>query len=637
MFRNKKVFISGAAGVIGNEMVDLLLEQGAQLFVGDLKPCPERWFNKLFYKQGDLNDLTFEEINHFQPEYFIHLAATFERSAETYEFWSENFRHNVQLSNHLMTLIKEVKSIKSVVYASSYLIYDPHLYNFNTAQDQPYSLKETDPIYPRNLTGMAKLAHEIELRFIDLFKSEQFTISTPRIYRGYGQNSRDIISRWVRALINNEEINVYRPEGIFDYLYAKDSAEGLLYIAKNKVKGIVNLGTGKARKVEEVIEILKQHFPNLKANYIESDIPFEASQADITLLKKHTGWAPKYTIEKGIEEIIAFEKARVEKPKITYGNVLISSASKKIGLIKAVKDAAKQISDDIKVIAGDLNPNALSQYFADEFYVLPKTIEENKKELLHWLKTKHISAIIPSRDGELLFWSNWKEELSTHGISVMVSDAQSVENCLDKFAFSSFCSSIQIPAIPSYLTSEKVNTELMVVKERFGAGALSMALKVTLEQANVHAKTLENPIFQPYTNGKEISVDAYVTKSGQVKGLITRYRKVIENGESVVTETFYSEALSKELKSYIEKLKLYGHIILQLFIDDANHQLHLIECNTRFGGASTLSVKAGLNSLYWFIQEAHGVSVENFPFQALNQKLTQIRYPQDLILYGDHI
>jgi len=134
MFNQKRIFISGAAGVIGTEMVDILLDQGAILFVGDLKPCPERWFNKLEYFHGDLNYICFEELNSFKPEYFIHLAATFERSSESYDFWQENFRHNIQLSNHLMTLVKDLKSVKSVVYASSYLIYDPHLYNFNKSQ-----------------------------------------------------------------------------------------------------------------------------------------------------------------------------------------------------------------------------------------------------------------------------------------------------------------------------------------------------------------------------------------------------------------------------------------------------------------------------------------------------------------------
>jgi carbamoyl-phosphate synthase large subunit len=37
------------------------------------------------------------------------------------------------------------------------------------------SLKESDPVLPRNLTGMAKFAHEIELRFIDAFCSDRFT------------------------------------------------------------------------------------------------------------------------------------------------------------------------------------------------------------------------------------------------------------------------------------------------------------------------------------------------------------------------------------------------------------------------------------------------------------------------------
>lgn len=328
---------------------------------------------------------------------------------------------------------------------------------------------------------------------------------------------------------------------------------------------------------------------------------------------------------------------RLGKSQIKYGNVLISSASKKISLVKAVKEAAKQISENIKVIAADLNAKALSQYFADDFYSMPKTIEENKTEILDWLKTNNIRAIIPSRDGELLFWANWKKELFANGISVMVSDAKAVEICLDKFAFSGYCFSYGIPAIDSYLAADEVSSELLVVKERYGAGALSIALNVNHEEAKAHAKTLDNAIFQPFLRGKEISVDAYVTESGQVKGLITRYRKIIENGESVVTETFYSEALSNELKIHIEKIKLYGHIILQLFIDDLTNQLYIIECNSRFGGASTISLKAGLNSLYWFLQEAHGVSVENYTFQPLNQKVTQIRYPQDLIIYGDHI
>ncbi len=55
-----------------------------------------------------------------------------------------------------------------------------------------------------------------------------------RIFRSYGKNSRDIISRWIRALLNNSELTVYRKEGLFDYIYAEEVAEGLIKLAESK-------------------------------------------------------------------------------------------------------------------------------------------------------------------------------------------------------------------------------------------------------------------------------------------------------------------------------------------------------------------------------------------------------------------
>lgn len=632
MFKQKRIFISGAAGVIGTEMVDILLSQGAILFVGDLKPCPEKWFNKLEYFHGDLNNICFEELNSFKPEFFIHLAATFERSSESYDYWQENFRHNIQLSNHLMTLIKDLKSVKSVVYASSYLIYDPHLYNFYQSQEIPYSLKETDPIYPRNLTGMAKLAHEIELRFLDIFKKDQFSISIPRIYRGYGRNSRDIISRWVRSILNDEEIKVYRPEGIFDYIYAKDTALGILKIAEAKVEGIINLGTGSARKVSDVVNVLVSRFPSAKVKNIESDIPYEASQADISELIKKINWRPAYSIENGIDEIIKFEKSRINKPNVSFGNILVTSASKKIGLLKAIKKASNKISINIKLYSGDTNPRALCKFFTDDFYLMPQTTESNKSEILNWCKGNNITAIVPTRDGELLFWANWKLELLNNGIRVMVPDAHLVETCLDKLLFSSLCRKLNLPAINSDLTIENCDSNFFVVKERYGAGSKSIAINVNKETALKHSARLENPLFQPFVLGSEISVDSYITESGMVKGIVTRFRSVVDNGESVITVTFFNESLNNQLLDIIKKLNLYGHIILQIILD-AKNNIYIIECNSRFGGASTLSIEAGLDSFYWFLHEANGINIDKLPFQLKKQKITQIRFPQDLILY----
>ena len=312
-YNGKRVFVSGASGVIGREMIPILVQNGAIVMACDLQPMPKEYPAEVSFRRGDLNFITQQELDNFNPEIFIHLAATFERSQETYEHWEENFLHNIRLSNHLMTLMRNVKGLKRVVFPSSYLIYEKSLYSFDSEPPKQVSLKETDPISPRNLTGMAKLAHELELDFLRHFKNDKFTSVSVRIFRGYGKNSRDVISRWIRDLMQGKKIFVYRPEGVFDYIYARDSAKGLLKLGLSGYEGVINLGTGRSRRVAELIEILRKHFPNMISEEVTSDIPFEASQADLTELRKAINWVPEEDLETTIPDIIAFEKSREEE------------------------------------------------------------------------------------------------------------------------------------------------------------------------------------------------------------------------------------------------------------------------------------------------------------------------------------
>lgn len=85
-------------------------------------------------------------------------------------------------------------------------------------------------------------------------------------------------------------ISIYRPQGIFDYVYAADAAEGLIRLAEHEqTTGIINLGTGKARRVQEVVDVLRKHFPEMVAQEIDSNIPYEASEADMSLYQAQIG------------------------------------------------------------------------------------------------------------------------------------------------------------------------------------------------------------------------------------------------------------------------------------------------------------------------------------------------------------
>lgn len=307
-WKKKRVFVSGGAGVIGTALVRNLLERDAKILIGDLKPMPTAMQGLVYYRQGDLIDMSVSEVKEFSPEVFFHLAATFERSEESEDFWHENFHHNVSLSHHLMTILKDLPSLKQVIFASSYLVYDPTCYLFDRPQTKGMALDETSPILPRNLCGMAKLNHEHELSFIKKIKPYLQTIST-RIFRSYGKNSRDIISRWIRAALKNETLTVYKPEGIFDYVYADDVATAILLLADTSFDGVVNVGTGKGRQVSEVLEILKKHFMHLSIRSEEIEIPYEASQAKMDKFFRLTGWKNFRTLEETIPELISFENS----------------------------------------------------------------------------------------------------------------------------------------------------------------------------------------------------------------------------------------------------------------------------------------------------------------------------------------
>ena len=632
--KNKKIFISGGNGVIGNYLVKKLHNAGSIIFVGDLKPRPFCWPKDIIYRQGDLNFITRQEIEQFAPEYFFHLAATFERSVENYEFWDKNRWHNLHLSSFLMGLLKDSRSLRHVIFASSYLIYDPKLYKFQNPPKMPYYLKESDPIFPRNLTGAAKLNHEMELQFLNKFRNKQFTTISARIFRSYGIDSRDVISRWIRDLLADKELIVYRKEGIFDYVYAEDVAEGLIRLALLSKSGIFNLGSGSGRKIEKVLEVLKSHFPAMKYREQDEDIAWEASQADVTKLHKMTGWKPVFQIEDSIPIIIEHEKkkllAEVLHPDF---NVMITSAARKIPMIQGIRYAMNKLNPSMRLVAADSDPYCIGRYFTDDFWEMPSIDQLKRQHVIEYCKANKIRLIIPSRDGELVFWSKFRAELENAGINVMICSPEVTSLAIDKLEFYRVLKAEGFPVIQTSTVLGDIQREnYIVVKDRFGAGSIDILINATKDIALERAAQMDNPVFQPFIEGLEYSVDAYVDKNGAVKGLMCRVRELVVAGESQVTRTVNDPLLENLIKGILKKWHFYGHVIVQV-LKDGKGRYHIIEMNCRFGGASTLSVASGLDSFYWLLLETCGQDLRDYPFIPVYNKL-QIRYPKDLIKDG---
>lgn len=308
--------------------------------------------------------------------------------------------------------------------------------------------------------------------------------------------------------------------------------------------------------------------------------------------------------------------------------VMLTSAGAKVPLLRALEHAVKTLSPTGQVIAADLSDHVVCRYLANEFWAMPATEDAQLDNILRGCQRRNITHILPSRDGELLFWAKHQAFFRQHGVDILVAPTDAITQCLDKLTFAQLTTDFDGLIIPASRRADDLSAKRLVVKERFGAGSQSLGLDLDHSQAQQHAQLLSHPIFQPFVKGQEISIDAWLSRDHQLKGHICRYREKVVHGESQISSTVTLPQFDSVIRALLERLRLSGPVVLQAIIDN-DGGLNVIECNSRFGGASTLGIRAGVDSLYWSLAESLGHDLTTLPFTPASQPIRQVRHASD--------
>ena len=322
---------------------------------------------------------------------------------------------------------------------------------------------------------------------------------------------------------------------------------------------------------------------------------------------------------------------RVRRRQTKLPGILISSAAGKVPLIRGMQSAAERLTSSYLVWAGDTDAHAPARFEADAFWHMPPLSDDGLENLINECQSRSIALILPTRDGELDFWARHRESFLQSGIHVIVSTAPAIARCRDKLAFARFGAEAALPIIPAGTSPDLFGSVPLVVKDRFGAGSRGIGLQLSSDAAREHARHLSDPVFQPFVSGPEISIDGWVNQHGHVTGVVLRRRDRIVTGESQVTTTFRNAKLEAQAVRVLEALDLRGPVVLQAIVVD--DEVNVIECNPRFGGASTASIAVGLDTLYWSLTEALGL-VTDPVFQRSSNDVRQVRVPVDRWIYG---
>lgn len=287
-------------------------------------------------------------------------------------------------------------------------------------------------------------------------------------------------------------------------------------------------------------------------------------------------------------------------------NILITSAGKRVALVKAFKETLHRFFPKAKVYTTDMNPKmAPAGYVADGCIPVPRVTSEDYIDILKDICIdNNIGLVVPTIDTELAILAANKDIFEQTGSHLCVSDYDFIMMCRDKRNTGAFFESkgIRVPA-----PIDKHNPRFPMFAKPYD-GSLSSNLHCIKCAEELTPEILEDPklIFMEYidkTTYQEYTVDMYFGRDHHLKMAVPRERIEIRAGEINKGRTVkeFLEPYIHQHLSYIEGCE--GCICGQFFFNKENNDVVGIEINPRFGGGYPQSYAAGANYPEYLIRE----------------------------------
>ena len=310
-------------------------------------------------------------------------------------------------------------------------------------------------------------------------------------------------------------------------------------------------------------------------------------------------------------------------------NILISCAGgpAAIGAIKSLN----QINFKGNIVTIDCDPLAVGKYLSDVNYVVPLSTSKNYwDEVFNIIIKEKITIILPTGDSDIKHFSKHKEQLNKLGVTVFMSDYDSIIKCQDKKLFFDFCNS-KFP-LPFTSSNYKDLKFPMFAKPEYGSGSRGVKvcnkisdIKSLDKEESVHRSS--NYLFQEYLPGQEYTVDVLCDLDSNPVIVIPRKRLQIKAGISSKGQVIKHTQIERLCKGLCVYLGLKGPVCIQLK-EDSKGNPKFIEVNPRLGGGTYFSTLAGVNFLELILKIKNKKPFTRPTFK----EITVLRYYNEIVL-----
>src|SRR3954447_1202072 len=310
----RRIALIGGAGFIGHNMALEMKSRGADVHVIDglevnnlvhiaaLRDTPNRslYLGVLLerlerldaagvplHRQDarDYHGLTLK-LNKIQPDTVVHLAAVAHANRSNKDPYS-TFDHSLRTLENALDWSRGV-DLERFVFFSSSMVYG----NFRSPE-----VSEDHPLDPIGIYGALKLAGErLVIAYQQVFGLDYTNIRPSALY-GPGCVSRRVSQIFIENALVGDKLRV---DGLgderIDFSWIDDVVDGVVRAiahpgSRNQA---LNITTGAARQLRELIEIVQDHFPEVEVEYVERDAlrPFRGT-LNIDRARELIGYDPR--------------------------------------------------------------------------------------------------------------------------------------------------------------------------------------------------------------------------------------------------------------------------------------------------------------------------------------------------------
>ncbi len=297
-FAGKNALVTGGTGLIGRQVVDLLVSAGAKVKIVSLDQITVN--DRAEHVLGDLTSFELCKTVTHGMDFVFHLAGIKGSAKVSQTHLASHFVPTMMFNVNVLEACR-LNKVQKVVYTSSIGAY---------ANGEIF--KESDPgdfhDAPMDFAGWAKRMAELQVHAYRVQYGLEYSIVRPSNVYGPGDNfdpeNAMVVPTLMHRIFSKENPVIVWGDGsaIRDIVYSRDVAEGAILAMYYGTKGrYVNLGAGRGYSVRELVETLHAF---LDFNYeFDATKPsgFPKRVMDISLAREMIQYNPTTSLVDGLK------------------------------------------------------------------------------------------------------------------------------------------------------------------------------------------------------------------------------------------------------------------------------------------------------------------------------------------------